>query len=290
MHSGDDTFKKSSDLGLILGKMLTSAVESFTSANNILMHGQNYQNTGDIRDYFRGGAFVDYPGVDKNAVVNQMNGFLIGQAINQLYRQQKIFIMGGGACGDNQGIGQGPQEACVCRNGKAWYLYYWSVPDTVGWTVYELGGVIAPPGADKLGTGDWAAVTIQDIINSSLDAYIVAGYNYNNVTANQRAESAITQQWANPAAQGPAWEGIFTIPVCNISATLNPDVTWAGQYVLQPYGSQNKPVWCGPVCDGDIEKMRAFIHAANMDGFEGPTHWCDDEIVSDSDWWLPTPQ
>jgi hypothetical protein len=90
------------------------AMEGFTSANNLLMQGQNYDNTGDLRSYFAGGAFVDFPGVDKNAVINAMNTFLIGNLINNLWKDQKLFILGGGVCGDGQGIGSGPQEATVC--------------------------------------------------------------------------------------------------------------------------------------------------------------------------------
>lgn len=126
-NSQDDTFKKSADLGGILAQIVLGAIEGYTSANNVLMHGQNYDGTGDLRAYFKGGMFVAFPGIDKNNVTNTVNQFLIGQAVNQLYRVQKIFIMGGGACGDNQGIGSGPQDSMVCRDGKAWYLYYWYV-------------------------------------------------------------------------------------------------------------------------------------------------------------------
>ena len=75
------------------------------------MAGGNYDNTGDIRTYVDGGLFVKFPGVDKNRVIDAMSNLLIGEAINALWRTQKIFIMGGGACGDNQGIGSGPQAA-----------------------------------------------------------------------------------------------------------------------------------------------------------------------------------
>lgn len=98
----DDTFKKSADLGAILSEIVVGAMEGFTSANNLLMEGQNYDNTGDLRSYFAGGTFVDFPGVDKNAVTNAMNTFLIGNSINNLWKAQKIFIMGGGACGDGR--------------------------------------------------------------------------------------------------------------------------------------------------------------------------------------------
>ena len=175
----DDTFQKSADLGGILSNIVIGAMKSFTSANNVLMEGQKYQNVGDLRTYLSGGAFVNFGGVDKNLVTNATNAFLIGQAINQLWRTQKIFIMGGGACGDGQGIGSGPHEAMVCRNGQAWYLYYWSVThmalDIPQWLTscrqedshkfvlnsHKWGWVSSPPGADALGSGDYAGVTIQ---------------------------------------------------------------------------------------------------------------------------------
>lgn len=42
-----------------------------------------------------------------------------------------------------------------------------------------------PPGADKLGQGDFAGVTVSDVINSSLDSYNIAEYNFD---ANKAAE------------------------------------------------------------------------------------------------------
>lgn len=58
-------------------------MEGFVSANNQLMQGQNYDNTGDIRSYFEGGMFVNFGGVDINGVTNAMNAFLIGNAVNE---------------------------------------------------------------------------------------------------------------------------------------------------------------------------------------------------------------
>ncbi|KAL8956484.1 MAG: hypothetical protein Q9183_006294, partial [Haloplaca sp. 2 TL-2023] len=95
-----------------------------------------------------GGLFLNFPSVDKVALIDSMNAFLIGQAVNQLYRTQKISIMGGGACGDEQGIGSGPQEATVCRDGKACYLYYWQENDAISTTAHQWGWVATPPGAE----------------------------------------------------------------------------------------------------------------------------------------------
>lgn len=43
---------------------------------------------------------------------------------------------------------------------------------------------------------------------NSVSAYQVAGYGYDNITAYNRAKSALQGQWANPGAQGPSWEGL----------------------------------------------------------------------------------
>ncbi|KAJ5579994.1 uncharacterized protein N7459_005979 [Penicillium hispanicum] len=269
----DDTFEKSADLGGILGNIVTGALKSFTTANNQLMGGQSYNNA-DIRSYLSGGAFLDYEGVDKNAVTDAMTSMLVGTAVNQLYRTQKIFVMGGGACGDGQGIGSGPAEASVCRDGVAWYLYYWQENDVISTTSHQWGWVASPPGADQLGQNEYSGVTVEDIINSSVDAYNVAGYNYDADTAKSRAEDAIASAWANPGTKGAAWEGIFTVPVCNVAAAIDSDYQLK-EFILQPYGHDSRPCWCGAICDGDIQKTRDFISATNMNGFKSPKHLCD---------------
>ncbi|KAJ5580842.1 hypothetical protein N7450_007143 [Penicillium hetheringtonii] len=271
----DDTFQKSADLGGILGTVVVDSLKSFTTANNQLMGGSEYNNA-DIRSYLSGGAFLEYQGVDKNAVTDSMTNMLIGTSINQLYRQQKVFIMGGGSCGDNDGIGSGPQEAVVCRDGKAWYLYYWQENDVISTTSHQWGWVNPPPGSDSLGQNEYSGVSVEDIINSSLDAYNVAGYDYSSDTLASRAQDAISNAWANPGSKGAAWEGIFTVPVCDVSSTIGQNYD-LGEYILQPYGHDSRPCWCGPVCGGDLEKTKEFIKATNMDGFKSPKHLCKED-------------
>ncbi|KAH8433965.1 uncharacterized protein LDX57_011601 [Aspergillus melleus] len=271
----DDTFEKSADLGSILGTVVVDSLKSFTTANNDLMAGRLY-NKADIRSYLSGGAFLDYPGVDKNAVTDSMTAMMVGTAINQLYRTQKVFIMGGGACGDNQGIGSGPQEAVVCRDNKAWYLYYWQENDVVSTTAHQWGWVASPPGADQLGQGPYSGVSVEDIINSSLDAYNAAGYDYNADKAAERASDAVANAWASPGEKGASWEGVFTIPVCDVRGAVDSDFEMK-EYILQPYGHKMRPVWCGAICGGDQQTTQSFINAANMGGFKSPKHLCSED-------------
>lgn len=137
----------------------------------------------------------------------------------------------------------------------------------------KWGWMAMPPGADQLNQGPYAGVTVQDVIASSLDAYTVAGYNYDSATATARVQDALQNQWANPGDQGPSWEGTFTIPVCDVSAMIGTE-TQGKEYILMGHSQDNRPHWCGPICGGDWERTKAFIHAANMDNFKSPTHYC----------------
>jgi len=216
----DETLKKSAQLGASLGKFSLSTSKSFVDMNNVLMKGDNFLNSGDIRSYLKGGRWVNFDGIDETATIDGMNTLLTGQAINQLWRYQKVYIMGGGRCGDGQGIGSGPQEGAYCResDNTAWYLYHWEDYHSIKTALdTQFGLVRHPHGMFELGKGDYSA------IKSSLQAYEVAAYNYTPKFALDRAKSAMGRN-INPLKEGPSWEGTFTIPVCNISQAPTP--TW----------------------------------------------------------------
>ncbi|KAI1078840.1 hypothetical protein F5B20DRAFT_194404 [Whalleya microplaca] len=274
----DDTFDKDAQLGAILAQVVVQSMKSFTAANNDLMAGKSYKNTGDIKKYLSGGAFVAFQGVDKNKVIDKMNAFILASAVNQLWRQQKIFILGGGKCGDGQGIGSGPKDYSVCRDGKAWYIYYWHEGNGDPFSGKQWGYVTKPPGADELGKGDYAGIKIADVINSSLDSYNVGEYNYDSNKAAERVQLALKKGWRNPGAQGPSWEGTFTIPVCDVSGAVGKGY-YDGRYILEDYGKNSRPVWCGPICSDDWDKTDRFISAAHMNNFKSPKHICQDHGI-----------
>lgn len=147
-------------MGAVLGSAVTDSLKQFTSNNNDLMAGKQVDDH-DIRSYIAGGAMLSYPGVDKNAVTDAVTSQLIGMAINQLWRQQMVFIMGGGACGDNEGIGSGPQDTMICRDGKAWYLYYWKTHPGPALNSHKWGWVTPPPGAEKMNQGEFSGVSVE---------------------------------------------------------------------------------------------------------------------------------
>ncbi|KAL8888991.1 MAG: hypothetical protein Q9215_003650 [Flavoplaca cf. flavocitrina] len=272
----DNTFQKSADLGGLLGSIVLKGMKTYINANNLLMRGENFQDTGDIRTYLKGGLFLDFPGIDKVAVIDNINAKLVGHAVNALWRSQKVFIIGGGACGDGQGIGEGPQDMAVCRDGKAWYLYWWEEPGGLILNKHKYGWTQKPLGWDKLGKGDYAGVTIADVINSSLDSYAAARYAYGPETAVARAQDALQNGWGNPGAAGASWEGTFTIPVCDVGWAVTGDIP-DKNYILQPTGKDYRPHWCGPICSGDVQQTRDWIGATNMANFQSPRFACPNE-------------
>lgn len=116
---------------------------------------------------------------------------------------------------------------------------------------------------------------LQDVLNSSLDAHYAAGLNYDAQTAHDRANDAISNGWANPGEKGASWEGIFNIPVCDVGWAKDSDF-YKKEYILQPYGHESRPVWCGPICENDHQKTSDFLDAVQMRGLDSPRHLCPD--------------
>ena len=168
-QKADDTPKKSAQMGATLASLFQQAMTYFTQANNILMKGQTFGGY-DIRSYLAGGAYLNGPNPNITALTETANTLLASVAINQLWKKQKIFIMGGGPCDDSGGIGAGPQEAKLCRNGQAWYLFYWQ--EYLGGLHLgkkQWGNVAAPPGMDTLaGQGITVQVSCAPIVPTEI--------------------------------------------------------------------------------------------------------------------------
>ena len=269
-------------MGAQLATAFVDSITNFISANNELMSGQSYLSTGDIRTYLDSGAFVNFQGVDEEAVIAKSRDMLASIAINYLWKQQKIFIMGGGPCDDSGGIGQGPQNAKLCRNGQAWYLFFWREYGGIHlFSKKQWGNVDVPPGFPQLGTGDYTNITVQDVISSSLDAYLVGGNNYTYDQYLARTQSSVATGFLNASTAGPSLEGTFSIPVCNISGVIPvPAKNFAKKsVVLQPWGGGMIPTWCNPICtlpNGTLSRQLTldWVAAAQMTNFDSFTTYC----------------
>ena len=151
---------KAAAVGSVLADLFQSTMTGFFQANSALNKGEAFGDTGDIRKYIGNGSFIDYPGMNETALLQTWNNMVTAAALNQLYRFQKVFIVGGGPCDESAGLGKGPEEAKYCRDGKLWHLYYWLEPKgfpTLGKA--RWGHVEKPPGFDELGKGIYADIT-----------------------------------------------------------------------------------------------------------------------------------
>jgi len=162
-------------IGATLASLFQQGMTYFTQANNALMKGLPFGNQ-DIRGYLSGGAYLTGPNPNITAITQTANTLLASAAINQLWKHQKIFIIGGGPCDDSGGIGAGPQEAKLCKNNQAWYLFYWQ--EYLGHIELgkkQWGNVAAPPGMDTLaGQG----ITIQVSAGLICTRYSAAYYTH----------------------------------------------------------------------------------------------------------------
>ena len=128
---------------------------------------------------------------------------------------------------------------------------------------------------DKLGKDDFAFVTKQDVIRSSVAANKVAKLDYTESVAMDRIKNALKTGEGNPFE--PSWEGTFTIPVCDVGIIIYHDYPKDDKSkILRPYGKQ--PRWCGPICEHDNVATQKFYEAAHLKGLDGPFEGCSNGV------------
>ncbi|KAK4868241.1 hypothetical protein LT330_007439 [Penicillium expansum] len=283
VSSTDTSDITQANLGHIMAQAVNDIAGSFISTNNELMFGHGYGSSSeDIRTYLQGGSWVNYPGLQKNGARDSMIAIMQSMMINSLWRMQRVFIIGGGACGDGQDIGHGiagSGDNTICDdNNRAWYLYYWQKQN--GPSTKTDGWVARPWGSDRMGASPiyqgsgpfWKNLNPLDAVKSSLKSFQAAGNNYSVSTMTSRM-GEIFASGANAYSEGASMEGVWTIPVCDVSKTINnPDYIYSKKGdILHPYGYDERPYWCGPICGMDKDITTEFYKAANFkDGFEKP--------------------
>lgn len=149
-----DVFEATANSGYAMSKALKETFTSIFGLNDNLMAGKEIKeegghNSGDLRQFLKGGRWVNAPELDKVNGLDVMTGALQSVHINTLWKQQSVFIMGGGSCGDGDGIGTGPKDQEGSNywcddNDKAWYLYFYQSEGDKAW-------LSRPWGSDRVG-------------------------------------------------------------------------------------------------------------------------------------------
>ena len=92
---------------------------------------------------------------------NSINGMMLAAPINYLWRQQKVFIVGGGPCDDSGGLGSGPQDSKWCDDqNRAWYLYFWNEGGHGASKKNRWGYMDYAPGANQLGSSTYDSLNV----------------------------------------------------------------------------------------------------------------------------------
>ncbi len=73
-----------------------------------------------------------------------------------------------------------------------------------------------------------------------------------------------------PFQDGPGWEGVWTIPVCDVGS----HVEWNTQFWDKKEGFGRLPCCCGPNCADTAE----FVQAAGMKDFQTLLHGCKRQL------------
>ncbi|GFF56517.1 hypothetical protein IFM51744_08926 [Aspergillus udagawae] len=237
--SGGSTTEFGFNTAAGLGHTLSAAVLVLSTSNGLstlndqLMHESNFDNTGDIRIYLKDGYWVNFPGLNKVDATRSMQTMLQTMAINWVYRQQPVFIMGGGDCSADPNAppvvagDDVPFVWCDADN-KAWLLYAWQ-PNQNQWDPHgpeKFGTATWPWGSDRLGA---PSLMKQKVFTHKMLSLLANG--------------------TDPAKDGAAMEGLWTIPVCDLSGN--------GEVVVPRLGSAFTD--CNVQC-ADTE----FVNKANL--------------------------
>jgi hypothetical protein len=141
----------------------------------------------------------------------------------------------------------------------SYYSYYDKTDD-----IY-VGHLTPPPNIDHLNNTAYN-ISIADVLVSSSRAWKYAGNNYTEETARNRIIASISSNGTlTPFQDGPSWEGIWTIPVCDIGNNID----WITQFGDAQQGP-GLPCCCGEKC----KDTREFVYASGFNGSQALLQEC----------------
>ncbi|KAG4424306.1 hypothetical protein IFR04_002547 [Cadophora malorum] len=115
----------------------------------------------------------------------------------------------------------------------------------------KKGEYVPPPALSKLVDPPYN-ISTSDITASSLHSYLSGRFEYDESTLATKIEESISVDQASSfLAQGAKFEGIWTLPVCDVG--IHSD--WVADY-----GAKMKPCCCGAACNED----KLFLEAAGL--------------------------
>ena len=132
-----------------------------------------------------------------------------------------------------------------------------------------VGDLAPPPNSDHLNNTAYN-ISITDVLVSSSRAWKYAGNNYTEETARNRIIASISSNGSlTPFRDGPSWEGIWTVPVCDIGNNID----WITQFEGGPNGP-GLPCCCGRKC----KDTKEFVYASGLNGSGALVQGCQGQL------------
>ena len=232
-----------------------NSIESWAS---VLFSGGQDEANNTILDYSKGGGFVAGDLPSNTMFENFWKMSLIARTINSQWTTDKNFVTFARTA--DQDISVGPEISRYYSNetGGVYYLYQWNKKK-----------LQMPKEMMSLQHPEYN-IQPSDVTASSARAFEVAGFNYTPSVALDRIKSSIFNNTFAPLTEGSRWEGLWTLPVCD----MGDNVQWNGLY-----GESNMaPCCCGPDC----RDTKTFVELANLKGVNSYRNQCSKQLKGTS--------
>ncbi|KAH8672588.1 hypothetical protein BGZ60DRAFT_563013 [Tricladium varicosporioides] len=240
-----------------LGKYLVRNSKDSRTAleawSQVLFNGGVDASGKNILTYMAGGKFTTANGISQSAMSDFYSTLQLAKLINEQWKKNtKTFVM----CA-NSTTSPCQDSSRFSENGRVCCLY--RINDNANYQV--------PEAIDKL-QDPLYNIKPQDIVASSLHSYIVGKFAYDESTINQKVQNSLSSKPEDQFfSQGVKFQGVWTIPVC--------DVGTYGDWV-ENTAQMKLPCCCGVNCGETAD----FMKAAHLTGMKSVNDKCVAQFAS----------
>ena len=235
----DSGIRELNDVILNYSQTAREAIDGFATT---IFFGCADVNKRTVVDYVRDGSLLDLDLIPPQPQVEKFyKSTLVVRIANAGWRSEPISVISTST--ESSSLHDYPASSSYTSpNTTRTYTPYW----------YRKGKLIAPPAILVL-NGSLYGIKASQIAEASARAWEVAGNNYTEKVALKRMYTALRSNGSlTPFQDGAGWEGVFSLPVCDIGTRPK----W-----LDDYSGKILPCCCGKDC----KDTREFVELAHLD-------------------------
>ena len=230
------------DLNVLFYNSSHTARQALEATAVLIFSGAYDNSSRSIIDYFASGSFLSSDVIPPQTLVEDFyRHMLVARVVNSLWRETSMYVLSTSSAPEY--LHDFPRSDSYLNpfSNRTYIPYY-----------YRDKHLEPLTGLATLNNSIYG-INATQIAGSSGRAWEVAGFNYTTDVALDRLLNASTNPSDNltPFQDQAMWEGVFTLPVCDIGTRP--------QWVVQ-YDSKTLPCCCGLNCTD----TRAFVYAANL--------------------------